>query len=210
MPILTQDTPYPVPREIIYLGESGGGLNPYTQRRIRPECLDGVLAPDSASGLRAVNVALNLVERRFLPGLDITFWGMGADGAPEKISADVASLEILRAGFALLSDSNTSDPLDIAAREADEDVRYWRATYLPHCTVIGWDDLGYGLDDHVGSDPEEDEWSPSLSEIFGPAYALAAMSNHERIQAEAGILDDLAFHTRLVNGETGFHFTLGE
>ena len=210
MPILSQDTPYPVPREIIYLEPHEGSSPGLASRKIRPECLDGVLAPDGTSGLRAVNVALNLAERRFLPGLDITFWGSDADGAPLKIAADTASLEILRAGFSLLSAGDTSDPLDIAAREADEDVRYWRATYLPHCTVVGWDDLGYGLDDHVGSDPMEDEWSPSLSEIFGPAYALATKSNHERIAAQAGILDDLAFHTRLINCETGFHFTLGE
>lgn len=212
MPILQQDTPYPVEREIVFLKESGGAYPGVIPRTIRPKALEGVLSPDAsqASGLRAVTASLRYGQRSFLPALGITFWGADAKGTPVEITADTASPEILRAGFMLLKEAGTPDPLDIAARDADEDHRYWQAIYLPHCTVVGWDDLGMALDDHVGSDPEEEEWSPSLGEVFGPAYALEPKSNHERMIALSNIGADLAFHTRLINLETGFLFTLKE
>lgn len=210
MPILNKDIPYPVEREIVFLKESGGAFPGHIPRTIRPKALESVLSPGSASGLRAVNMELRLEQRSLQPLLGVTFWGADAEGNPVHISADTASPEILRAGFILLNEANTPDPLDVAAREADEDNRHWRATYMPHCTVVGWDDLGMALDDHVGTDPDKDEWSPSLGDIFGPAYALEPQSNHGRMTAISDIGDDLAFHTRLINHETGFLFTLKE
>lgn len=206
MPLLTKAHPYEVEREICWMNPSFHRTpgDPEATGMIRPRSLAPLLTMD---GVRAVSCDLALTQGKLLIQGRILVWMEGASGEIDIYDIDKAPAEILRPVARFACSPEATAVLDLAAPDLDAEIcQFYQAFYMPHCTIISFDDLGLALDDMEGVDPDSIDYGPSLSDLMGAAYAPEPQSNHAKMDAMRAIEEDLRIHTRIVSHLTGYQF----
>ena len=205
MPDLNRDEPYEITREVVWL-DPEKLMNPsyFTHSKIRPSTLDDMF---DIPGVVALTTDLTLTQGRLRHDLKTAVWLRDAEGHITEMNPASAPIELLRTLANYMIDTEQVDPLEVASRSLDADVCiYYRVTYLANCTVVSWDDMSLALDEIVGTDPDDIDYGPSLTDLFGVAYAVEPASNHEKLRIAPLILEDLRTHTDLINMDCGYKF----
>lgn len=198
MPILDRYKDYPINRDIIWLsGDEQGG-----SAQIRPSCIDDMFAQD---GIAAVSCELIVKDNRLHHLLDVKLWGLTDTGIVRQREMSVAEPQVCRLISGLASDCTISTPLGLYDLDSGPD--YYRIYYMANATIITWDGLEVGLLDIEGTNPDDSDYGPSLSDMLGDAYAITPTSNHDRMHRQDLIKRDLSLHTQIVSNQTGFLFS---